>query len=78
MKIAANFVIGGIVFTGLIIGGAILGCFATYGLCKDEIDAGREALASKRAREEYKKYAWGRYPWGSEQHNTDESEETAE
>ena len=51
MKMAANFIIGGIVFTGLIVGGAILGAVAVYGLAKDEIDAGREALANRRARE---------------------------
>ena len=56
----------------------MLGCLAMYGLCKDEIEAGKETLANRRAREEYQKNAWGRYAWGSEQHNTDKSEETAE
>ena len=80
MKIAANFVIGGIVFTGLIVGGAFLGALAVYGLCEDEIKAGKEALANKHAREEYlkKAYGIGSYPWGSELHDINKSEETTE
>lgn len=61
MKMAANFIIGGIVFTGLIVGGAILGAVAVYGLAKDEIDAGRETLADRRAREEYQQRMYGNY-----------------
>lgn len=61
MKMAANFIIGGIVFTGLLIGGAIIGAVAVYGLAKDEIDAGIEALANRRAREEYQQRMYGNY-----------------
>lgn len=79
MKLAANFIIGGIVFTGLIVGGAILGAVAVYGLSKDEIDAGREALANRNARSEYQRYAYGqRYPFAPQynvQPKNDESEE---
>ncbi len=80
MKVAANFVIGGIVFTGLIVGGAILGSLATYGLLEKEIKAGKEALANSHVREvcQKKAYGSGRYPWGSELHDINKSEETTE
>lgn len=42
MRTAVNFVLGGVIFTSLLVGGMFLGAVATYSICKD-VDAEKKA-----------------------------------